>query len=62
MRRALHREMSSHQLRELGTDGQAEAASAKAPGDSTVGLSERPEDIFLLFFGNADAGVGNLED
>ncbi len=46
---------------ELAADGEPKAGSAIFPARAGVGLLEGLEDDLLLFLGDADAGVGDLE-
>ena len=59
--RAIHADVSTHGLYQLGTDGQPQPGAAVAAGGGCVGLGERFEDQFLLFGGDADAAVLDAE-
>ena len=59
--RAAQMNFAAEQARKLAADGEAEAGAAIFSAGAGVGLLEGLEDQLLLFNGNADAGVGDLE-
>src|SRR5579872_2598683 len=59
--RALDSDPAAHQLRELATDGEPEAAAAESPTGRFVGLGERLEDLLQSRGVHADAGVADRD-
>ena len=54
-------DLAAQEVGELAADGEAEAGAAVAAAGAGIGLLEGLEDDLLLFGGNADAGVADLE-
>ena len=55
-------DVSAHAIDDLFGDGKAEAGAAEAAGGGRVGLDEGFEDAREGFAGDADAGVGDLDE
>ena len=56
-RLALHPDLAAHHQDKLADNGQPQAGAAILSGGGAVGLGKALEQVFLLFRGNADAGI-----
>src|SRR5262249_51217973 len=54
-------DFAAEKVRQLAADGKSQPGAAVFAAGAGVGLHKRLENDFLLFLGNADAGVGDFE-